>query len=313
MQSLEVISLVDNVIDQMSQVTSASVIRAARWVQRRAFNPHELLAVHGLALLVRLTVDNETHTVLYDTGGSGEVILRNARTLGVEINDIEGIALSHGHGDHTGGLIGVLKKIDQPVQVYLHPRSSMKRRVTYKTTSCVRSREIPTLFTIEEIIASGGEPVVIEKPKLLVENTMLLSGEIPRKTSYEKGFIGHQILIDGEWQDDQQVIDDRFAAIKVRDEGVVVLTGCSHAGIINILTEAVRLTGESRILGVIGGLHLVGPSNEPRITPTIRDLKQFNPSLIVPCHCTGWRARCAIAEQFGGSFANNGIGNLYRF
>ncbi len=310
---VEIISLVDNIIDQMTSVERKEVIRARHWVSGPSFDPHKLMATHGLSLLVRIYVDRDVQTIIYDTGSSGQVLLNNAEILNVSPKEIEAIAISHGHGDHAGGLLSLLENMEESVRVFMHPKSANKRRVRYETDAGTRYREMKPLFTFDEITRRGGELVLTNSPTFIANNTMLLSGEVPRITEYEGGFIGHEIQEGEKWYDDQKVVDDRFAVVHVKGKGIVILTGCSHSGIINIIKEATRISGVSKITAIIGGLHLAGRSNELRIKRTIRDLKKYNPNLIVPCHCTGWRAQCSMAREFGNSFISNGVGNLYRF
>lgn len=140
---------------------------------------------------------------------------------------------------------------------------------------------------------------------------VLLTGEIPRETSFEKGYSQHRVLINGSWQPDPWIWDDRAIVINVNGKGLVVLSGCAHAGIINTIAYAQRITGIRNIYAVMGGFHLAGKENEKRIEPTVKELRQINPTLIVPSHCTGWRGICAIANSLPEAFICNSIGNLY--
>jgi 7,8-dihydropterin-6-yl-methyl-4-(beta-D-ribofuranosyl)aminobenzene 5'-phosphate synthase len=139
-----------------------------------------------------------------------------------------------------------------------------------------------------------------------------VTGEIPRKTSYEKGFAQHMAFVDGLWQPDPWIIDDRALAISIKGKGLVVLSGCAHAGIINTVSYSQQITGIKKVYAVLGGFHLAGKEFEKRIQPTIEELQRINPTLIVPSHCTGWRAMCAMAKVFPEAFAWNSVGNLYR-
>jgi 7,8-dihydropterin-6-yl-methyl-4-(beta-D-ribofuranosyl)aminobenzene 5'-phosphate synthase len=107
------------------------------------------------------------------------------------------------------------------------------------------------------------------------------------------------------------ILDDRAIAINVKDKGLVVLSGCAHAGIINTIAFAQQITGEMRIYAIIGGFHLAGKDNENRIEPTINELKKINPTLIAPSHCTGWKAIHAVAQALPNAFVWNSVGNLY--
>ncbi len=154
---------------------------------------------------------------------------------------------------------------------------------------------------------------VIEErgPTLLVEGHTLITGQIARTTSFEKGSPTHQAEVDGQWQPDPWIHDDQAMVINVKDKGLVVLTGCGHAGVVNTLLHAKNATGVSNIYAVIGGLHLTGKIFEPIIPPTIQALKEINPKVIVPQHCTGWKATHAIAQEFPEAFLANSVGTTF--
>jgi 7,8-dihydropterin-6-yl-methyl-4-(beta-D-ribofuranosyl)aminobenzene 5'-phosphate synthase len=119
--------------------------------------------------------------------------------------------------------------------------------------------------------------------------------------------------LNGSWQPDPLVRDERAIAINIRRKGLVVLSGCAHAGIINTISYAQQITGTVKVYVVMGGFHLAGKEFENRIQPTIKELQRINPKLIVPSHCTGWKAMCAIAKTLPEAFVWTSVGNLYRF
>jgi len=126
---------------------------------------------------------------------------------------------------------------------------------------------------------------------------MLVTGEIPRKIIFEKGYPPHKALVNGQWQPDPWIWDDRAIVIKLERKGLVILSECAHAGIINtILYAPQQLTGTKTVYAVLGGLHLAGKENEPNINQTLKELKKINPKLIVPSHCTGWLGTYTIAK-----------------
>ena len=118
--------------------------------------------------------------------------------------------------------------------------------------------------------------------------------------------------MDGEaWQHDPLVIDDQALVVHVRDRGLVVLTGCGHAGAVNIVRHAQRLTGVDRLHALIGGLHLSGPAFEPVIPPTVAALTELAPDLLVPGHCTGWRAQHTSPPPCPTAFVPNAVGTSF--
>jgi 7,8-dihydropterin-6-yl-methyl-4-(beta-D-ribofuranosyl)aminobenzene 5'-phosphate synthase len=141
---------------------------------------------------------------------------------------------------------------------------------------------------------------------------VLVTGEIPRKTSFETGLPEHRALVDGQWVPEPWLLDDRALIINVKQKGLIVLTGCGHAGIVNTVLHAKELTGTDEVYAVMGGFHLAGKEHEKRINQTVAELKRFNPKIIAPSHCTGWRGLFAIHQAMPEAFAWNSVGNLYR-
>jgi 7,8-dihydropterin-6-yl-methyl-4-(beta-D-ribofuranosyl)aminobenzene 5'-phosphate synthase len=138
-----------------------------------------------------------------------------------------------------------------------------------------------------------------------------VTGQIARTTEFEKGFPAHYAEVDGEWRPDPLVHDDQGVVMNVRNKGLVVLTGCGHAGIINVLRHAMAITGIRRVHAVLGGFHLTGRIFEPLIAPTVEALKALAPALIVPSHCTGWKATHEIARALPDAFVPNSVGTTF--
>ena len=121
------------------------------------------------------------------------------------------------------------------------------------------------------------------------------------------------VFANGLWQSDPWIRDDRAIAINVRGKGLVIVSGCAHAGIINTISYVQQITGITNVHAVIGGFHLSGRDFENGIEPTVEALLRINPTLISPSHCTGWRAMCTIARTFPNAFVWNSVGTLYKF
>jgi 7,8-dihydropterin-6-yl-methyl-4-(beta-D-ribofuranosyl)aminobenzene 5'-phosphate synthase len=158
-----------------------------------------------------------------------------------------------------------------------------------------------------------GKYIKTKQPYLIADDTILVTGEIPRRTDFEKGFPQHRVLVNGQWQPDPWILDDRAMVVNVRQKGLVVVSGCAHAGIINTILCAKQITGVMDVYGVLGGFHLAGKECEQRISQTVEKLKLLDPNLVAPSHCTGWRGIYAIAEALPHAFIWNSVGNLYRF
>jgi 7,8-dihydropterin-6-yl-methyl-4-(beta-D-ribofuranosyl)aminobenzene 5'-phosphate synthase len=141
-----------------------------------------------------------------------------------------------------------------------------------------------------------------------------VSGEIPRVTAFETGMQGqHRLTDDGaEWVPDPLIMEERFVAVHVQGKGVVVLTACSHAGVVNVLTHARDCFPDRPLHAVMGGLHLSG-SNEQIIPDTVEALRAFGLRTIAAAHCTGWRAVAALSAAFGEAVVPSSVGKVYRF
>jgi 7,8-dihydropterin-6-yl-methyl-4-(beta-D-ribofuranosyl)aminobenzene 5'-phosphate synthase len=151
---------------------------------------------------------------------------------------------------------------------------------------------------------------VIEEvgPSTLIDGMILVSGEVARTTDFEKGFPIHWGKRDGVWVPDPLIIDDQCAIVNVRGKGLVVVTGCGHAGIINIIEHARALTGVDTVHAVVGGFHLTGGLFEPIIAATTAALQRINPRYLMPGHCTGWSATHQLARAMPNAFIPNSVG-----
>jgi len=247
-----------------------------------------LVAEHGLSLLVDVEADDLSSCILLDTGSTPDTILKNADAMGVDLSRVDAIVISHGHYDHTGGLVGVLKRIGRRIPVVAHPKA-FDLKLAYRPV--LRYMGGPTMREVEE---AGGVLVLAKGPVKLAEG-VVTTGEVERSTSFE-GVEEFWTVADGIFVRDEMP-DDQSLVIK-GDEGVIVLTGCAHSGVVNTVIHAKSLMGVDRVKAVIGGFHLIGAS-EGRIRRTVEELRRLNPDLLAPCHCTGLKAVNAFMEAFG--------------
>ena len=227
------------------------------------------------------------------------------RRLAIDPADIEVIVLSHGHWDHVTGMEGLVRVLGPTrLPVMIHPEFWSRRRISF-----------PGLLTAEFPVTSRGAleemgfTIVEERqPSFLLDRAVLITGEVDRQTPFETGFAGHQALRDDGWQADPLILDDQALVLSLGDRGLVVLSGCGHAGIVNTVRYACRLTGQDKVGAIVGGFHLSGPMFEPIIGPTVEALAELSPSLLVPAHCTGWRACQQMAAQFPDAFVMGTVG-----
>lgn len=297
--------LVDNVTDTLSS-TPPFVTRESALLLRQGMRITSGSAMccanHGLALVITAHGSDGPRSMLFDGGPVDYAVERNGVRLGIDFGAIGAAVLSHGHWDHAGGLPRALAMIVQAnggrgVPLFLHPGMFRSRGLRMPDGGVLPGEAIPTP---EAWALLGAEPVVTDAPRTCLDGTFFVSGEIPRVTSYEKGLVGQVCRpADGaDWVPDPLVIDERFLAVHVRGKGLVVFSACSHAGIVNVLHHARATFPELKLHAVMGGFHLSGPT-EAIIPETVRDLGTFGLDLIIPAHCTGWRALNALERAYG--------------
>jgi len=267
-----------------------------------------LVAEHGLSLLVKVYKGADSQTVLFDTGWTPIGVLHNMQILGIDPAEVQTIVLSHGHMDHTGSLVPILERIAGPVTLVLHPHVFISPRYL------ALDEKTKILFpkTLDEKILreNGAQIVLSESPVSVAESMVGVTGQVQRVTTFEKGMPNALMEKDGQVVPDP-ILDDQALVINLKHKGLVVIAGCGHAGIINTLRHAQDITGLDRVYAVFGGFHLSGAFFEPIIEKTITELKEMNPAVIVPMHCTGWNAIHRFEEEFQGSFILNSVGSKF--
>jgi 7,8-dihydropterin-6-yl-methyl-4-(beta-D-ribofuranosyl)aminobenzene 5'-phosphate synthase len=266
-------------------------------------------AEHGYSALLTTRQGERTGRVLFDTGVSPDGILRNLDVMEIDPRDFQAVVLSHGHADHANGLGGLANRMgERNLPVLLHPDAYLERKIVLPNgheTLLPPPRK-------SDLRAAGIEVIEERGPSMLVDGTVLVSGEVARVTDFERGLSTHQALRGGEWQPDPLIHDDQCAIMHVRGKGLVIVTGCGHAGIVNIVRNAQAITGVEAVHAIIGGFHLSGPLFEPIIEPTIAALAGFAPEVLVPGHCTGWKATHAIAAAMPDAFIPTAVGTDFR-
>jgi 7,8-dihydropterin-6-yl-methyl-4-(beta-D-ribofuranosyl)aminobenzene 5'-phosphate synthase len=270
--------------------------------------PDVPLAQHGFSVLVEVRKGDTTHRLLFDTGITPNGCVDNLRRFGVDPGDIEVIVCSHGHFDHTTGLSGLIGHVGPTnAPVLIHPEFWSRRRLAIPGADPV---ELPT--TSRRALEDAGFEIVERRhPSFLFDKSVLITGEVDRTSGFERGFPIHQAHRHGSWEPDPLILDDQALVAHVAGRGLVVLTGCGHAGVINTCRYARALTGVEELHAVIGGFHLNGPLFEPIIEDTLDAFTALSPDVIVPTHCTGWKATHAVARRFPEAFIQSGIGTTY--
>jgi len=267
--------------------------------------PDSLLAEHGFSALVTVTKGDTQRPILFDAGTTPDGVVENMRRLDVDPWSIEAIVCSHGHFDHTTGLDGLVRTLGRAsLPVLIHPHFWRRRRVALPGREPL---EIPT--TSKAALEGAGFQIVEDRqPSFLFDRSVLVTGEVARTTGYEPGFPLQEAFVDRGWRRDPLVLDDQALIVNVKGKGLLVMTGCGHAGVVNICRYAQRLTGNVPLYAVMGGFHLQGPLFEKLIPQVCLDLGALGPKVVVPAHCTGWRAQHAMATAFGDAFLPNTVG-----
>ena len=287
--SLSVTILMDNITDRLLP-NSQSFVKRVLMIMNERFLPPPV-AEHGFSALLEVgnnesfksMITEKKSTYLFDTGVSENGVIYNADIFGIDLKIIESIILSHGHLDHFTGLPSILRRISRPTKVICHPDAFLRRWIVYPDGNRAM---MPTLDE-EALLKQGAIINKINRPSFLpallhndehIDSTdidhskeslplLLITGQIPRETTFEKGF---PVQYKEDPQDKQNLIpdpfvnDDQAMIANIKGKGLVIITGCGHAGIINTILYAKLLTGVNKIHSVIGGFHLTGGMYEDK-------------------------------------------------
>lgn len=303
---VEILTLMDNYADVLLE--STDIVTRPPLEKDGKIPSDTLMAEHGLSLLITVYIGEKRHTVLFDTGYSQVGVPHNLKRLGVDLKEIKAIVLSHGHMDHTGSLYVLLDSMPYRVPLVVHPDAFLFPR--YFMLDDGTRLEFPKTLVRDDLQERKIEVLESKTPSLIADNTVMITGEVERTTKFEKGLPNALMERDGEIVKDP-ISDDQAVIINLRGKGLVVVSGCSHAGIINTVLFAEKITGIQRVHTILGGFHLSGPAFEPLIESTIVELKKMAPEIIVPMHCTGWKAIKKFSEEFASSFILNSVGSRF--
>lgn len=255
-------------------------------------------------------VETGSGKVLFDLGYSG-AFLENSRRMGLDILDCRYIVLSHGHLDHTWGLV--------PYIMAMTEARTGKRPCTRPTLVAhpdvfltKKTGDLPEtgMLVSEEKCREHFDLQLSKEPAWLFPDLVFL-GEIPRQFAFEGAGQSKKRMKKGPGGLVLDPLSDDSALAYVGEEGIVIVTGCSHSGICNIVAYAREVCGEERVLDIVGGFHLAGvPAS--RLEETVSTLAGMGVSRMHPCHCTGFTARCRLAGAFAVEEAGSGLECEYR-
>ncbi|HUJ68618.1 MAG TPA: MBL fold metallo-hydrolase [Syntrophorhabdales bacterium] len=268
-------------------------------------------AEHGLSYFVRTRTDQGAFTFMLDYGLDGKGVVNNMRLLNIDAARLDALALSHGHFDHWGGLLDILKEH----RLAMAGRTRLyvgKEAFAHRYARPPEKGELRDLGSLDRgaIEALRIDIEEIDGPMEIIPGAYL-TGAIERSTEYEQVPAVFLVERGGKLEHDE-FPGELACAFVVKDEGLVVLSGCAHAGIVNTVRHAERMTGATHLHGLIGGFHLVNAPPE-LIEATVADIRAMGPDYVVPAHCTGFEAIVRLREEMGSRFLLNTAGTTYVF
>ena len=258
-----------------------------------------LTGEHGICFLI----ETGTKKILFDTG-QGLVLTNNAKVLNIDLKEIDTVILSHGHYDHAGGLQSLVE-LNHEFTLVAHPDAFDKKMMFFN------EQYIPVGMQLDKAyLESKGVTIQLEKGPVEITEGVTTTGEIPLKTDFEKVETVFYTETDNNKIPDT-IADDQSLILNT-DKGTVVLLGCAHRGLINILNHVSTLTGSKKIHTIMGGLHLVNAS-ESKLKKIIGCMHDFDLQKVGVSHCTGINATIAIANEFKEKFFLNTAGFIATF
>ena len=315
---VEITVLVDNRADLLVGSTDS--------VKR--FTDKALLGEHGFS--ARVDLKPAGVRILWDAGISQIALLENARRMEIDLATVDKIALSHGHGDHYASMTSVIQQIAKRPEPREWPRDASLEEI--RAWAQVRSVPLiahpaafrerwaiakdgkkygPNLAPREEWEAAGAEIILSSGPYRLGPGCWT-TGAIPRRSFEQAGTPSSRAYREGDTFARDYLDDDQSIVINLKDKGLVVLTDCAHSGVVNTVRFAQELSGVDQIHAILGGFHLA-PAKDDEINRTIDEIISLEPKVIVPSHCTGFKAIARFADRMPGAFVLGVVGTRYLF
>ena len=277
------------------------VIRVTVLVENTAAG-RGLCGEHGLAYWIEARPER----VLFDTGQTPEVLLQNADALGIDLAAAHAVAISHGHYDHTGGLWELLRLGGKP-RLLIHPKA-LARRVSQQRDGTIQDVGIPPQNDLESLEQHTSSLTFTDGPTPVTEG-LWVTGEVPRLNEYED--TGGRFFLDEACESADPIVDDQALFFDTRD-GIVVVLGCGHSGVVNTLRYVQELTFGRPIHAVLGGMHLIHAS-EHRLDETVTAFRDIDIEMLGPAHCTGARAQARLWWEFQDRWVPCQVGSRFEF
>ena len=295
LSSVTVEVLVDNFFDVFEPSKPGVVERAV--VGRL---PKPLMAAHGLSFWLTLTQNGQTTQILMDTANSPLPLFNNMEALGHQPGEADALVVSHGHPDHYGGLLEFLGRRGPGVPLYLHEDC-----YNPKVLVTPRGRIGPWKLERNELLSRGVELHENRGPTLVMDQA-LLTGTVEATTPYETPLPGAKRVVQGKEEHDP-FSDEQALVMLVKDKGLVVIGGCCHPGVVNMVKYAQKLTDVDQVAAILGGFHLT-VGGDDLIRQTIEGLRELHPEIVLAGHCTGFKALTQLALNFPDIFMVSCVG-----
>lgn len=270
-----------------------------------------MYAEHGLAFHIETIVDGRSDSLLFDFGRTFYALRPNIDTLKIDFDKLNALALSHGHLDHFGGLVDLLKsrkeRIPKGIPLYVGedafaPSGTGKGPEDVRVVHHLKKEDIESLGLVDIVEIKDSTPIV---------PGTYLTGRIEKVTDYEKVDPGRWVKRGDHFEVDN-FRGEQSVVLNAKGHGLVVLTGCGHVGVVNTVKHAQKITGIKKVHAIMGGFHLTG-AKEERIQRTVADIKTIAPDYVVPMHCTGFEATVVFAKEMPDQFILNTVGTRYIF
>jgi len=283
---------------------SNAILKGQPGVERMDQHESVALAEHGFSALIELA--GRGKAFLLDAGYTSQALLHNLEAMKVDPDIVDQVIISHGHLDHVAALVPFLREVGEPLPVWVAPGAFRERWTVRKDGRRIGPQQLPR----GEWEAAGARIRLVEGTAQVADGCWI-TGPVPRRTDFEKG-VPHAYYKEGGELIHDDIPDDQSVVLNVSGKGLVVISGCSHAGIVNILHYAREITGVDRVWAVLGGFHLTG-ARSSLIERTVQEVKALEPRMVAPMHCTGFEATELFAREIPQAFVLNSVGTRYRF
>jgi 7,8-dihydropterin-6-yl-methyl-4-(beta-D-ribofuranosyl)aminobenzene 5'-phosphate synthase len=291
--------LIDNYVD----VTLKSTDMVSRNRARGIMAP--LLSEHGLSILVETSKKGQKNTYLMDGGYTRVGVPYNLEKMHLDLSPVEAIYISHNHVDHHTAMEDILKIIAKPTPVYIHPFAFNTKWVIYP-----KYKSGPHILNKGKLADLGARWQVSEQPQQIAPH-ILTAGTVSRTNDFEKIGPIFQYEKEGKLEKDE-IWDDGALFFNLRNKGLVVISACAHAGIVNTVHHAKAITGIQKVYAVLGGFHLTN-APLPKVQRTIQELKALGPKYLCPMHCTGFDTMAKLKEAFPEEYIISSVGTQIIF